>query len=133
VLGEDPSVVLRIVDTAPEVDAKRAIRYLQEADWALVPVNGPEAGSVRALPLLLDWLDQAHGARLLGFVPTMYKGRRGDSRQWLAELERLADRVGARVFPPISDLASLASFRLDGHPYASLAAAVEEALLGTLV
>ena len=54
VLGEDPSAALRIVDTAPEVDAKRAIRYLREADWALVPVKGPEAGSVLALPLLLD-------------------------------------------------------------------------------
>jgi cellulose biosynthesis protein BcsQ len=113
VLGEDPSAALRIVDTAPEVDAKRAIRYLREADWALVPVKGPEAGSVLALPLLLDWLQQARGARLLGFLPTMYKARRGDSRQWLVELERLAAETGARVFPPIGDLASLASFRLD--------------------
>ncbi len=86
VLGEDPFAVLRIVDTAPEVDAKRVIRYLREADWALVLVKGPEAGSVLALPLLLDWLQQAHGARLLGFLPTMYKARRGDSRQWLGEL-----------------------------------------------
>jgi hypothetical protein len=37
------------------------------------------------------------------------------------------------VFPPIGDLASLASFRLDGHPYAPLAAAVEEIALGALV
>jgi len=65
VLGEDPSAAPRIVDTAPEVDAKRAIRYLGEADWALVPAKGPEAGSVLALPLLLDLLQQAHGARLL--------------------------------------------------------------------
>jgi cellulose biosynthesis protein BcsQ len=133
VLGDDPAATLRIVDTAPEVDAERALAYLHEADWALVPVKGPEAGSVLALPLLQEWLKRAQAARLLGFVPTMYKARRGDSRQWLAELERLADRVGARVFPPISDLASLASFRLDGHPYAPLAEAVEEALLGTLV
>src|SRR6266852_4115159 len=90
VLGEDASAALRIVDTAPEVNADRAIGYLREADWALVPVKGPEAGSVLALPMLLDWLEQAHGARLLGFVPTMYKTRRGDSRQWLAELDRLA-------------------------------------------
>jgi cellulose biosynthesis protein BcsQ len=80
VLGEDPSASLRIVDTAPEVNADRAVGYLREADWALVPVKGPEAGSVLALPLLLEWLEQAQGARLLGFVPTMYKGRRGDSR-----------------------------------------------------
>jgi cellulose biosynthesis protein BcsQ len=133
ILGDDPAATLRIVDTAPEVDADRALTYLREADWALVPVKGPEAGSVLALPLLLEWLERAQAARLLGFVPTMYKARRGDARQWLAELERLADRVGARVFPPISDLASLASFRLDGHPYAPLAEAVEEALLGTLV
>jgi len=63
----------------------------------------------------------------------MYKARRGDSRQWLTELERLAVRTGTRVFAPISDLATLASFRMDGHPYAPLAEAVEEVLLGALV
>jgi cellulose biosynthesis protein BcsQ len=133
VLGEDAAAALRIVDTAPEVNAERAIGYLREADWVLVPVKGPEAGSVLALPLLLDWLDQAHGARLLGFVPTMYKARRGDSRQWLGELDRLAAKTSTRIFPPIGDLASLASFRMDGHPYAPLAAAMEEVLLGALV
>jgi cellulose biosynthesis protein BcsQ len=133
VLGEDPSAAIRIVDTAPEVDAKRAVRYLREADWALVPVKGPEAASVLALPLLMDWIEQANGARLLGFIPTMFKARRGDSRQWLAELERLAQSSGARLFSPIPDAASLASFRMDGHPYAPLAEAVEEVLLGALV
>jgi cellulose biosynthesis protein BcsQ len=133
VLGEDPSAALRIIDTAPEVDADRAVGYLREADWALVPVKGPEAGSVLALPLLLEWPEQAQGARLLGFVPTMYKGRRGDSRQWLVELERLAAKTGARLFSPIADLATLASFRMDGHPYAPLAESVEEVLLGALV
>jgi hypothetical protein len=44
----------------------------------------------------------------------MYKARRGDSRQWLGELERLAVKTGTRVFPPIGDLASLAAFRMDG-------------------
>jgi hypothetical protein len=73
-----------------------------------VPVKGPEAGSVLALPLLLEWLDQAKGARLLGFLPTMYKARRGDSRQWLGELERLAVKAGTRVFPPIADHAGIA-------------------------
>jgi hypothetical protein len=34
---------------------------------------------------------------------------------------------------PIGDPASLASFRLDGHPYAPWAAAVEEVVLGALV
>ena len=133
VLGEDSAAALRIVDTAPEVNADRAVAYLHEADWALVPVKGPEAGSVLALPLLLEWLVQVHSVRLLGFVPTMYKARRGDSRLWLGELERLATKTGTRVFPPIGDLASLASFRMDGHPYAPLAAAVEEVLLGALV
>ncbi len=67
VLGDDASATLRIVDTAPEVDAKRAIRYLREAEWVLVPVKGPEAGSVLALPLLLDWLEQARGVLAAGF------------------------------------------------------------------
>lgn len=133
VLGDDPSAAIRIIDTAPEVNADRAAGYLRDADWALVPVKGPEAGSVLALPLLLDWLEEAHGARLLGFVPTMYKARRGDSRQWLEQLERLATKTGTRVFPPIGDMASLAAFRMDGHPYAPLAAAVEEVLVGALV
>jgi hypothetical protein len=57
----------------------------------------------------------------------------GDSQKWLAELERLAIEVGAPVFAPIGDLAALATFRLDGHPYAPLAAAVEEIVLGALV
>src|SRR5947209_1490861 len=59
----------------------------------------------------------------------MYKARRGDTRQWLGELERLVVKVGTRVFSPIGDLATLATFRLDGHPSASLAAAVEEVVL----
>ena len=133
VLGENPAATLRIVDTAPEANADRAVGYLREAEWALVPVKGPEAGSVLALPLLLEWLEQAQHARLLGFLPTMYKTRRGDSRQWLSELERLAARVGTRVFAPIADLVTLATFRLDGHPYAPLAAIIEEVLLGALV
>src|SRR5258708_6284872 len=37
VLGEDPSAAIRIIDTAPEVDAKRAIRYLREANCAPLP------------------------------------------------------------------------------------------------
>jgi hypothetical protein len=32
------------------------------------------------------------------------------------------------VFPPISDLASLASFCLDGHPYAPVALMLEQVL-----
>lgn len=133
VLGDDQSATLRIIDTAPEVNANRAVGYLQEADWALVPVKGPEAGSVLAIPLLLEWLEEASGARLLGFVPTMHHARRTDSRQWLDELHKLAAERGVPVFPPIGNLASLAAFRLDGHPYAALAEAVEGALLGTLV
>ena len=38
-IGDDPSAAVRIIDTAPEVNAKRAVRYLHEADWALVPVK----------------------------------------------------------------------------------------------
>jgi cellulose biosynthesis protein BcsQ len=109
VLGDDPTTTRRIVDTAPEVNAERAVGYLREADWALIRVKGPEAGSVLALPLLLEWLEQAQSARLLGFLPTMYKSRRGDSRQWLGELERLAAKSGTRVFPAIADHAGLGS------------------------
>jgi hypothetical protein len=41
--------------------------------------------------------------------------------QWLDELQRLAASRGARVFEPIPSRASLAAWRLDGHPYAALA------------
>jgi cellulose biosynthesis protein BcsQ len=133
VLGDDQSATLRIIDTAPEVNASRAVGYLQEADWALVPVKGPEAGSVLAIPLLLEWLEEAAGARLLGFVPTMHHARRVDCRQWLDELYKLARQRDVPVFPPIGNLASLAAFRMDGHPYAPLAEAVEGIVLGTLV
>jgi hypothetical protein len=42
-------------------------------------------------------------------------------------------RLLSCIFPPIGDLASLAFFRMDAHPYAPLASAVEEVLLGALV
>jgi cellulose biosynthesis protein BcsQ len=127
-LGDRDDVDIRIIDTAPEVDAARALGYLREADWVLVPVKGPEAGSVLALPLLMDWIDQARGARLMGFLPTMRKVRRGESRQWMDELQKLADDRRVPVFPAIGDLASLAAYRLDGHPYAPVAAAAEKVL-----
>jgi hypothetical protein len=80
------------------------------------------------LPVLLRWLQEARGAQLLGFVPTMFKPRRADARYWLGELHRLAERHRTRVFEPIGDLASVAAWRLDGHPYANVA---EEILRAT--
>jgi cellulose biosynthesis protein BcsQ len=60
-LGDVDDADVRIIDTAPEVDYARAVGYLREADWTIVPLKGPEAGSVLALPLLMDWLDKAQG------------------------------------------------------------------------
>lgn len=37
-----------LVDTAPEAQRERAIEVLRRADWAIVPVKGPEASSVQA-------------------------------------------------------------------------------------
>jgi cellulose biosynthesis protein BcsQ len=119
---------LVLLDTAPEAQRERALEYLRRADWLLVPVKGPEEGSVQALPVLLRWLEEAGGARLLGFLPTMFKPRRAEARYWLGELQRLAERHQTRVFEPIGDLASVAAWRLDGHPYAGVA---EEILSGT--
>ena len=130
-LGDNEDVDLRIIDTAPEVDSARALGYLREADWALVPVKGPEAGSVLALPLLMEWLDQANGARLIGFLPTMHHVRRAESKQWMAELHKLASAYGVRVFPPVGNLSTLAAYRLDGHPYAPVAEAIEHTLVNT--
>jgi cellulose biosynthesis protein BcsQ len=124
VVGAD----LVILDTAPEAQRERAPDYLRRSRWLLVPVKGPEEGSVQALPALLRWLEEAGGTRLLGFVPTMHKPRRAEARYWLSELQRPAERYQTRVFEPIADLASMAAWRLDGHPYAGLA---EEVLHAT--
>lgn len=93
-----------------------------------MPVKGPEEASVQAVGLVLEWLKAAPNCRLLGFLPTMVTLRWSESRSWLEELERLAERCGARVFPPITARASLAAWRLDGHPYGQLAENVLHAL-----
>jgi cellulose biosynthesis protein BcsQ len=118
---------LIILDTAPEAQRERALEYLRRADWVLVPAKVEEA-SLQALPMLLQWLQDADRARLLGFLPTMYKPRRAEARYWLGELQRLAARHRTRVFEPIHDLASVAAWRLDGHPYAGLAHEVLSAI-----
>jgi len=120
-LGGNGPREVTILDTAPEGLRERALEHLRRADWLLVPVKGPEEGSVQALPALLRWLQEAGGARLLGFLPTMHKPRRAEARYWLGQLQRLAEQHHTRVLEPIGDLASVAAWRLDGHPYASLA------------
>jgi hypothetical protein len=78
--------------------------------------------------MLMQGVREAAHARVLGFLPTMYKPRRAETRYWLDELEAFAQRHGARVLSPIGDIASIAAWRLDGHPYASLAAEVLRAI-----
>jgi cellulose biosynthesis protein BcsQ len=117
-----------LLDTAPEADRARGIGYLRRADWALVPVKGPEEASVQAISLVLEWLKSAPDCRLLGFVATMATLRWAESRQWLAELEHLAHRHDVQVFEPIPSRASLAAWRLDGHPYAALAEQILHAI-----
>jgi cellulose biosynthesis protein BcsQ len=127
-IAESGSADVVILDTAPEADAARGIGYLRRADWVLVPVKGPEEASVQAISLVLDWLKSAPNCRLLGFVPTMATIRWAESRQWMDELERLADKNNAEVFEPIASRASIAAWRVDGHPYASLAEHVLHAI-----
>jgi cellulose biosynthesis protein BcsQ len=124
--GPADDVVL--LDTAPEANHGRAMEYLTRADFALVPVKGPEEVSVQALPMLMSWITQANHARLLGFVPTMFKPRRASCRHWMDELGRLAERYQTRVFAPIPDQASIADMSLRGHPYATLAQDVLHAI-----
>jgi cellulose biosynthesis protein BcsQ len=132
-LAADASSVYRtdahmvLLDTAPEAHRDRALKLLRRADWLLVPVKGPEEGSVQALPALMRWLQEANGARLIGFLPTMYKPRRAEARYWLGELQELAKLHRTRVFEPIGDLASVAAWRLDSHPYAMLAEEILDA------
>jgi cellulose biosynthesis protein BcsQ len=52
-----------LLDTAPEAQHERAIEILRRADWAIVPVKGPEASSVQALPMLMQWVSEARRAR----------------------------------------------------------------------
>jgi cellulose biosynthesis protein BcsQ len=115
---------LVLLDTAPEAQRERAIEILRRADWALVPVKGPEASSVQALPMLMEWIGEARHACVLGFLPTMHKPRRAETRYWMAELQAFAAEHDARVLAPIGDIASVAAWRLDGHPYAPVAAEV---------
>ena len=117
-----------LLDTAPEADTARGIGYLRRADWALVPVKGPEEASVQAVSLVLECLKSAPNCRLLRFLPTMATLRWAESRRWLEELVRLARSHDVQVFEPIPSRASLAAWRLDGHPYASLADQVLSAI-----
>jgi cellulose biosynthesis protein BcsQ len=120
---------LLLVDTAPEGSPERTLPLLRESDWVIAPAK-PEPASVQALPLLLRWLAQAQHARLLGVLPTMVMRRRASTDVWLAELERLARSAGGRLLPAIPNTAALAEWRLDGHPYAPVAAQVLELLDG---
>ena len=63
----------------------------------------------------------------------MRKPRRGESRQWMDELQKLADERRVPIFPAIGDLASLAGYHLDGHPYAPVATEVEKVLRSAAV
>jgi cellulose biosynthesis protein BcsQ len=119
--SSDTEVDVVLLDTAPEGHRDRALELLRRADLVLVPVKGPEEGSVQALPALLEWVDEARSAQLLGFLPTMHKPRRAEVRYWLSELDNVARARGVRVFAPIGDLASVAAWSLQGHPYAHVA------------
>jgi hypothetical protein len=63
IADEGPADIV-LLDTAPEADAARGIGYLRRADWALVPVKGPEEASVQAIGLVLEWLEAAPNCRL---------------------------------------------------------------------
>jgi CobQ/CobB/MinD/ParA nucleotide binding domain len=54
VLGDQDDVDVRIIDTAPEVDNARAVGYLREVDWALVPVKGSEGWQRAGLPRWIE-------------------------------------------------------------------------------
>ena len=110
-------------------EPERAVPLLREADWVIAPAK-PEPASVQALPLLLRWLEQARHARLLGILPTIVMRLRASTDVWLPELERLARSAGGRLLPGIPNTAALAEWRLDGHPYAPVAAQVLEVLDG---
>ncbi|MBV8717678.1 MAG: ParA family protein [Chloroflexi bacterium] len=120
-LGGDAPADVVLLDTAPEAQERRALDYLRRSDWVLVPVKGPEIDSVQALPMLMGWITQVPGVRLIGFLPTMHKQRRASSKYWLGQLKRLAAEHGTRVLPPINDMASIADKSIAGHPYAGVA------------
>jgi cellulose biosynthesis protein BcsQ len=112
---------ITLIDTAPEANYQALQDVAARADWLLIPVKGPETGSVQVLPAFLRWFVGAADCRLLGFLPTMYKPRRAEARRWMGELQILAEKHGARVFEPIPDSAALADWNTRDHPYARLA------------
>jgi hypothetical protein len=69
----------------------------------------------------MEWLAAAGHARLLAFLPTMLKPRRSSARHWLEQLQMLACQYHTRVLAPVGDRASIADWRLTGHPYAHVA------------
>jgi cellulose biosynthesis protein BcsQ len=120
---------ITLIDTAPEANLDVLGAVLRAADRLLVPVKGPEAGSVQVLPQFLHWFESARAprCRLLGFLPTMWKPRRSEAQRWLAELMNLATRNGVVVFDPIPDSAAIAAWQTAGRPYAQLAREVADA------
>lgn len=115
-----------LVDTAPEASFDALARVVRLADWLLVPVKGPELGSVQVLFTFLRWFEQQSDCRLLGFLPTMYKPRRQQVAHWMAELRKLADQYETTLFDPIPDSAAIGKWSAEGHPYATLARMVAE-------
>lgn len=118
---------INLVDTAPEASVQALRRILMHSQWLLVPVKGPEAGSVQVLPSFLHWIKDMDSCQLIGFVPTMWKPRRAEAQRWLRELHALASTHASRVFPPIPDLASIAAWSNNKRPYADLARAIVDA------
>jgi len=116
-----------LLDCAPEASGAALVPILSRATHVLVPVKGPEAGAISAVPLLLGWLDGLP-CTLLGFLPTMFKPRRLESHVYLRELQALAAARHTRVFAPIHDLAPISQWHTPSPQYAALAQEVSDVL-----
>ena len=128
----EPDCDIILLDCAPEASGAAMVPTLARASHVLIPVKGPETGSISAIPLLLAWLDGLT-CEVLGLVPTMFKPRRNESHIYLRELEGLAAERKTRVFSPIHDLAPIAQWRLPSPQYAQLAQEVSRVLVPTPV
>lgn len=128
----EPDCDIVLLDCAPEASGAAMVPILARASHVLIPVKGPETGSISAIPLLLAWLDGLSSS-VLGLVPTMFKPRRNESHIYLRELEGLAAERHTRVFSPIHDLAPIAQWRLPSPQYALLAQEVSRVLVPAAV
>jgi chromosome partitioning protein len=104
-----------VLDTPPGLGVLTHLAFA--ASDAVIAVCPPDFMAVRALPLLLETLEQARSIRpelrLLGIVPTLVGTRTLHEREVLAHLD---DRYGELLLPGIPRRIAVADAHITGRP-----------------